>query len=287
LKDDRAGVAITGASGYVGGRILRDQQARGRSVIALGRKPVADVETREFFLGNEITRDAFDGVHTLVHCAYDLGARHPRDIYTQNVVGSAKLLRSASAAGVRRLIHISSMSAYAGTSQLYGRSKLETERLVSDIGGVSLRLGLVWGERLGGMARAVQGLAQLRIVPIIGRNSLQFTVHEADATAAVLAAIECPEFTGVLGVASPVPVSMENLVTGLARLAGSETGWLVGIPWQPVYYSMRAAELVRLPLPFRADSVFGLVKPASNVPRFEEWAARDLHFRSFLEAVPS
>lgn len=274
-------VAVTGASGFIGGNLVGALRDAGIPTVALGRRRVPAVDTRPLALGTDVDPHVFDGVDVLVHCAWDLTAKTSAEVYQRNVVGSIKLFTCAAAAGVRRLVFVSSMSAYAGTKQLYGRSKLETEHLASDLGGLSLRLGLVWGLSPGGMAGAVQRLTRLPIVPMLGARSYQFTVHEDDVNAALRAAIEHPELRGVIGVAAPDPVPTPQLLTGLARLAGIRPGRFVPVPWQLAYAPMRLFEAARIPLPLRADSILGLVRPAPSVPRQEEWLRLGVRFRRF------
>jgi hypothetical protein len=77
--------------------------------------------------------------------------------------------------------------------------------------------------------------------------------------------------TGVAAssVAYPERVSTYRLLSGLADSGGA--GHFVPVPWRLVYYSMRQGESVRIPLPLRADSVLGLVRPAPELPRGEVW----------------
>lgn len=264
-------VAITGASGFIGSNAAIELTEHGHQVVALGRRP----RDRRFELGPAPSAAAFDGVEVLLHCAYDFRPTSPTEIYRRNVIGTANLLRAAHRAGVGRIVFISSMSAYSGTKQLYGRAKLEGEELVRELGGLTLRLGLVWGEDAGGMAGAVARLAALPVVPVLGAKSYQFTVHRDDVVTGIRRAIEQPELTGVIGVADPQPVPVPRLLT---ELAAGQPGRLVPIPWRPVYSAMRAAEAARIPLPLRADSVLGLVRPAPSVPRAD---ALGLDYRPF------
>ena len=289
MTDAEAGqtVAITGASGFIGGNALRYLVQQGQPCVTLGRQPVpgVDVPHRPFALGDVPAADTFAGVDCLLHCAWDFSAKSARDIYARNVVGTVNLFRAAVAAGVRRIVFISTMSAYSGTRQLYGRAKLEVERVVDELGGASLRLGLVWGHDAGGMASAVQKLAAMPVVPVFGWSSHQFTVHRDDVDAAIALAVGSPSMTGVFGVANPAPVSVPQLLRGLASMdGGSGAGRLVRIPWQPVYYAMRTAEALRVPVPLRGDSVLGLVHPAPEVPSFPQWTQSGRTFRPFPAA---
>jgi nucleoside-diphosphate-sugar epimerase len=264
-------VAITGASGFIGASAAAALTGHGLDVVRLGRR----AGDRPFRLGPAPDPEVFSGVDTLLHCAYDFTPTAATNIYRQNVLGTANLFRAATRAGVGRIVFISSMSAYSGTRQLYGRAKLEGEELVRELGGVALRLGLVWGEDAGGMAGAVAKLAGLPVVPVLGSRSHQFTVHRDDVVTAIRLAVQRPEVTGVIGVADPDPVPTGRLLTGLA---GGRAGRLLPIPWRPVYLAMRAAEAARIPLPLRADSVLGLVRPAPSVPRAD---ALGIDYRPF------
>ena len=103
----------------------------------------------------------------LVHAAYDLSLTSPVDIWRVNVEGTRRLLEVAADARVRRILVLSSMSAFEGTTQLYGRAKLDIEAMTAASGGCAVRPGLVYGERPGGMAGALRKLTRLPIVPVI------------------------------------------------------------------------------------------------------------------------
>src|SRR5206468_10991476 len=66
-------------------------------------------------------------VSVLVHAAWDFSALTAADIHRVNVEGSARLFQLAREAGVRRIVLISSISAFNGARSLYGRAKLEVE----------------------------------------------------------------------------------------------------------------------------------------------------------------
>jgi uncharacterized protein YbjT (DUF2867 family) len=160
------------------------------------------------------------------------------------------------------------MSAYEGTTQLYGRAKLDIESMTERCGGCAVRPGLVYGEQSGGMAGALRKLTGLPVVPLIAGDARLYTVRETDlmrAIAALAAADTLP--AGVVSVAHPVPVPLRDLMTGFAARDGRNCRF-VKIPWKPVYGLLRAAESVGLHPPFRADSLLGLVRTA---PRAVNW----------------
>jgi nucleoside-diphosphate-sugar epimerase len=276
-------VAITGASGYVGGLLTRRFTEAGWEVISLRRTASGPTpaKVRRFVLGEPLDAGGIRDAQVLVHCAYDLSLTDPREIERVNVFGTLRLLDAASAAGIPRVILMSSMSAYEGTQQIYGRAKLACEAAVLEFGGTAIRPGLVYGEGWGGMVGSLRKLISLPAVPLIGGDSHQFTVHEEDAAGGIVAVATAAEAPGgVIGLAHPKPVRFRRLLEGLARRAGVHPRF-VPVAWQPVYAAMRAAERIRVPLPLRADSLLGLMRPASAVPAVDEWARLGVPLRPF------
>ena len=276
-------VAVTGANGYLGSVLTRHLAATGADVIRLVRTPApGDPAERRFRLGEPVPPSSLDGVDAVIHGAYDMTLTRVDQVERVNVIGTQRLLDAAAGSGVSRIVMLSSMSAYEGTGQIYGRAKLACEAAGAEAGAVSLRPGIVYGPHNRGMAGALTKLLSLPVTPIMAQHAHQFAVHEDDLARAVLAAIDHPDLSGVLGVAHPDPLSFRALLEGLARAAGVSPRF-VPIPWQPVHRAMRAAEWARIPLPLRSDSLLGLVRPAPRVPRVEEWAGLGVALRALAD----
>jgi nucleoside-diphosphate-sugar epimerase len=284
-------VGITGANGYVG-TILRAAFAdQGHEVIAFVRPNRVRSEAAVAAVGvsewrpHEIARPpsagAFGDLDVLIHGAWDLTLVSEGDVWGVNVAGSQHLLRNAAAAGVRRIIFISSMSAYEGTRQLYGQAKLACERTAISLGGISTRLGLVYGPGWGGMAGALRRLAKLPATPLVGARSHQFTVHEADMADAMVRIAESDMPLPVpVGLANPEPVPFRRLMQEIAVSQG-RTLRAFPVPWQIVSGVLKTAEALHVPVPFRSDSILGLVRPAAEVPGVERLKELGIEFRSF------
>ena len=232
-------------------------------------------------LGEPVAPGVLDGVDLLIHGAYDLTLTEPAAIEAVNVRGTRLLFTAAQAAGVQQQVLISSMSAYAGTKQIYGSAKLRCEDITREVGGTSVRLGLVYGPGWGGMAGTLRKLVQAPVVPLLGRQSHQFTVHQDDVVAGMVAmaqAFDAPP--PVVGLANPTPVPVPDLLREFGRQAGV-TPRFVPVPWQPAYGAMRVAERLHVPLPARADSILGLVRPAPAVPAADYWPSIGVTLRPF------
>jgi nucleoside-diphosphate-sugar epimerase len=257
---------ITGAYGYLGGVIRARLEAAGWSTRALVRSPRGGDRATRWSLDQPPPEDALRQTEALVHCAYDFRTSDPGSLWHANVDGSRMLLRAAKDHAVPRLLVLSSMSAYEGTTQFYGRAKLAIEAATLELGGIAVRPGLVYGDSAGGMAGTLRKLTRLPLVPTIAGNARQFPVHEADFADAVLRIVEAPAWTPeVIGVAQPTSVTFREMLAALAASEGRSCRF-VPVPWRAVYWTLRIVEALGAPAPLRSDSVLGLVRPAPDVP---------------------
>jgi nucleoside-diphosphate-sugar epimerase len=277
--------AISGAGGYLGSLLTTAFELAGFTIRRLVRNPLPGDSDRFFDLGSDLTPDALDGVDVLVHCAYDMRKITRTDIWDTNVFGTAALFDAAATCGVRRTIAVSSMSAYAGTRQLYGRAKLETEAAALGRGMVVIRPGLVYGPAWGGMAGTLRRLATLPVLPDFGVEARQFTVREDEFASAVvaLALTDSPPDRPV-GIAHPESVRFTRLLTAFSDHAEGRPRFLP-VPPMAAYGALRAAELLSLKLPVRADSLLGLIRPAPSVPNLEALSSLGITLQPFSEAL--
>ena len=119
-------VALTGASGYVGGFVARKLLAQGAEVHALARpdsRRAPDLPVR--WIAGELgsakaAKGLLAGADALVHCAYDHvpgryrgGEGNDRQrFWRTNLLGSLVLMDEARQAGVRRVVLLSSRAVY-------------------------------------------------------------------------------------------------------------------------------------------------------------------------------
>jgi nucleoside-diphosphate-sugar epimerase len=262
-------VAVTGCSGYLGSQICNTLESRGWQVIRLTRSPgQCHGQVYSYDLATPITaqvREALLSAKALIHAAYDLSLTSPADIWRVNVEGTRRLLKAAREAAVDGIIVLSSMSAFEGTTQLYGRAKLDIEAITSEFSGCAVRPGLVYGEEAGGMAGAMRKLTTLPIVPVIAGGAGVYTVREQDLmrVVALLASATTLE-PGTISVAHPSRVPLTDLLRAFAAQEDRQCRF-VPVPWRLVYWLLRSGEFMRLRLPFRADSLLGLVHTAPDL----------------------
>jgi nucleoside-diphosphate-sugar epimerase len=261
-------IAVTGASGYLGGRILSHLRAAGGEPIALVRRPQAPGRSspigqpaRRYALGEPLEPFLLDGVETVVHAAWDLSSRGA-EIRAVNVCGSLALLDGLAARGGRAVL-ISSLAAFAGARSRYGQAKLELERAVLQRGGVVLRPGLVFGVDAGGLFGAmVAAISSHRFAPLIGggwqRLFVTHDLHLCELVAQIVGGRFSPERP--VFAAHEVPTTLRAIAVQLAQADGRRLA-VIPLPQRLAYLSLRAAEVAGLPLSFRSDSLLSLANP--------------------------
>jgi nucleoside-diphosphate-sugar epimerase len=231
--------------------------------------------------------EALRSASALIHAAYDLSLTSPADIWRVNVEGTRRLLEAAKEAAVARAIVLSSMSAFEGTAQLYGRAKLDIEAITTEFGGCAVRPGLVHGDRAGGMAGALRKLTVLPVVPVIAGGAGVYTVREQDLMRVIALLASAPALEpGTIAVAHPSRVPLRDLLRVFAAQEDRRC-WFVPVPWQPIYWLLRGGERLHLRLPFRSDSLLGLIRTAPGLIGGDRLARLGVTIQPFAAGGPT
>ncbi|GAA4002832.1 NAD-dependent epimerase/dehydratase family protein [Sphingomonas humi] len=134
-------LAITGATGFVGSRLLRHAVEQGHDVVALTRSSRSEKQGVTWVQGALDNRQALqrlvEGADAVIHVAGVINAPDAAGFDAGNVTGTLAVLAAATASGVHRFVHVSSLAAREPKLSLYGASKARSEELVQ-------RSGLDW-----------------------------------------------------------------------------------------------------------------------------------------------
>jgi nucleoside-diphosphate-sugar epimerase len=219
-------VLVTGATGLLGSHVvdrLLERGERPRVLVrpgeSLGALPERAIDVCRGDLADRAAlQGALEGADCVFHCAARTGPWGPAADYERaNVRGLATLLELSHAAGVRRVVHVSSVTVHGNdvggaadeTAPLriepnpYSRSKVAGERLVEQFvreqGApvVVVRPGWIYGPRdRASFARFAAMIEQGRMIVIgSGRNCLPL-IHVRDAAQGLLLAGEAPNAAG-------------------------------------------------------------------------------------------
>lgn len=124
-------VAITGATGFIGRRILQALLARGIAVRALTRRSVASLDAVTWVRGSLEDEASLarlvSGASAVIHCAGQVRGRSRVVFQRCNVEGTRRLVQAAKAAGCERFLLFSSLAARYPHLSWYAESKFDAE----------------------------------------------------------------------------------------------------------------------------------------------------------------
>ena len=208
-------ILLTGASGMTGRALAIALIARGDTVTVLQRRP-SGLNTAEVLgdiVDTELVRRAVTGHEVVVHLAAKVDVVGPwADYQRANVDGTRSVVNACRAAGVARLINISSPSvAHSGAAIVgagagvadpvaarsnYARSKAIAEQLAlaadgADLAVLSLRPHLIWGPGDTQLVQPIVDRARAGRLPLIGGGTaLIDTTYVDNAVQAMVAAVD-------------------------------------------------------------------------------------------------
>jgi nucleoside-diphosphate-sugar epimerase len=242
---------VTGATGFIGGRLVESLLARGDRVRALVRDPAR--ATALGAMGVELVRgdvtdqrslaDAVAGTTRVYHCAAIVGDwLNPDVIARVNVDGTRSLLEACAKARVQRVLYVSSLAVlgtrhhhgtdetapHAYTGDAYSDSKIDSERLAlefakrGDVETVILRPGFVYGpgDRQF-LPRFIDAVANGRFVYVGDGRKLLNIVYIDDVVQAALLADGAESAAGqAYNLTDGTETSLRDFVTAAAEGLG-------------------------------------------------------------------
>ena len=222
-------VLITGATGFIGQKLLAKLKEQNAKLKVLSRSPHQDYDTVICDLASElIPKDALDGVDTVFHLA---GYAHDLSNYSQlesiyrsiNVDATVQLAQLAIESGVKKFIFVSSVKAggpaVAGQcmseldqgepEEIYGKTKREAEIKLLEIGRHSdmhlsiIRPSLVYGPGVKGNLQLMQtGIKKGWFPPLPEVNNRRSMIHVDDLVKAMILVVGNARTNGEIYIAT-------------------------------------------------------------------------------------
>ncbi len=164
-------IAVTGGTGFVGSHVIERALAQGYELRALARRPQpgrVGMTWVEGSLGNPDSMAALvRGADAVLHIAGVINAPDRAGFAAGNIEGTRVLIAAAEAAGVRRFVQVSSLTAREPDLSAYGWSKAEADRLLmaSGLDWTIVRPPAIFGPRDQEMLELFK-LAKRHVVPL-------------------------------------------------------------------------------------------------------------------------
>jgi len=307
---------VTGGSGFLGINLVRLLLERGHAVASLDIAPFAYADCRDrvrVIEGDirdaDVVGQAVEGADVVVHCAAALPLYRPEDIFSTDVAGTRTVLEVARAAGVQRVVHVSSTAVYGipdhhplleddplvGVGP-YGEAKVAAEEVCLEFRQAGLCVPIlrpksfIGPERLGVFALLYDWAQDGKGFPILGKGNNRYQLLDVEdlcdaiyLTCTLDPAIVNDTFN--IG-AKAFGTFREDLQAVLDHAGHGKR--IVGLPAGPAIFILRVLEALHLSPLYKwvyetaATESFVSVEKAERVLGFEpRFSNRDALIRNF------
>lgn len=251
-------ILLTGANGFIGGQLLAELRARGHEVVAAVRDPEAlrrklpGIEAIAVDFNRDTSvedwRPRLEGIDAVINCAGVLHGGRGQDIEAIHAATPIALFEACVAAGVRRVIQISAISADADVGTEYALTKKHADDYLRSlsIDWTVLRPSLVYGDGSYGGTSALRGLAGLPLVsPLVSDGTAAFRpLHIEDLVETVARVLEGERFARqTLEPVGPEIVSLRELVADYRAWLGLKPAIEIPIPLPIMKFAARLADV--------------------------------------------
>lgn len=272
MTSDR--VLVTGGAGFLGINLVRFLLPRGHAVTSLDVAEFEYPDVREQIRlvrgdirDRQAVRRAMEGARWVVHAAAALPLYPPRDIFTTDIDGTRNVLEEALAAGVERVVHVSSTAVYGipdhhplreedplhGVGP-YGEAKVEAEALCLQYRAKGLCVPIlrpksfVGPERLGVFALLYDWAQDGRNFPVLGSGTNRYQLLDVeDLCAAIYLAgtLDAAHVNDTFNIGAKEFGTLREDYQAVLDRAGRGKR-IVSLPAAPAIWTLRALERLRL-----------------------------------------
>ena len=236
-------IAVTGGTGFVGGRVVDEILRRGHEPVLLARdadatrsrfnRPVRTVPGSISDVSS--IESAVRGCDAVIHLAGIINESEGVSFDEVHRQGPENVVAAMRKAGVRRLLHMSAMGSSADAPSEYGRTKAAGEEAVrrSGLDATIFRPSIIFGPGDGFvtlLAKIVR--SNPGFIPVIGRGTVRFMPVSVREVARIFGdALERPETAGkTFDVGGPEMLTLNDIYREVAGAVGKPTKPIVHLP---------------------------------------------------------
>ena len=287
-------VFVTGGTGLVGSHVAEQLRAKGHAVRALVRVSSdtahlegvdAELVRGDMSSARDTLADAMRGCDAIVHAAALVGARTARERYVaENVEGTRAVLLAAHSAGVRRVVHVSSVAVYGTIAGVIHEQRWREQEIAArafyagskraaeieawrhhDEGRLrvtTVRPSLIYGERDRHVAARLERVTRLPVLPLVdGGRHVAPLVYAGNVAHGIVAALERPEAIGrAYNLAQDNRTPLRDFLSMWCAAGGRRAPSIVPVPGVLLESASRAVDSLSARVP--GVDLPGLTRPA-------------------------
>lgn len=233
-------VLVTGATGYIGRRLVDALIDTDHNVRVVVRESSSRFESAEQFIGNLADSDSLTDVAKGIEVIYHLGGgMRPSDgdFQTVNIEGTKRLMHEAIRSDVQRFVFVSTATVYGNvanppakesdtcnplTGHAYAISKLKAEEELLKLSGFGTKITILRPAQVySSRSPAVQRFPTL--ASMVDGNTQTHFVHREDVVRAAMFLARRADSQGIFNVADEQPLTIRE-VANILRDAGFGVG---------------------------------------------------------------
>jgi len=259
-------VGVTGGTGFVGRAVVAELLQAGHETRVLSRtEPRTLPEGVRHVRGSVVTGEGLGELvqeaDALIHLVGIIRESGPNTFKAVHHQGTVNAVIAASAAGVRKYLHMSALGTRGGARSRYHRSKWEGETAVraSGLAWTIFRPSTIFGPEDAFINMLARLVRRSPVIPVPGgTGNLMQPVAIRDVAASFTAALESDVTSGrTYELGGPDQLNLRQILEKLAQVLGKKR-FFINIPLPVLAPFVKMASFLGIPAPMTPDQLLML-----------------------------
>ena len=254
---------ITGSNGYLGSYLVSKFKNLGWDVLELSS---SNDDNQIQFKLNEIDKNKnaiFENCSLLIHTSYDFKVKEKKFDKNFNIIGSSKLFKKARDMNVKKIINISTISAFKNSKSIYGRTKFKIEEDSKIYNVINLRPGLFFGSN-SKIIKKIERICNIfPIIPMIGKGNFNLHLTNYDDLFDFILEVyndNSVDYSKILYPCTCDPITFKNLTTIISNNKAT-----MPIPLFFIIPILKIFDVLKINLPLDLDNLYGLINYSDEI----------------------